>query len=88
MSTNVSYFQSRLGAGFSIAGSAITLTLCGVEESGNPQAFTLAFQGPAAPELAQQTVVLERAGDETLAIFIVPSGRNGAGVQYHAVFNN
>jgi hypothetical protein len=84
----VSYFQSRLGAGFSIAGSAIFLTLSGVQASENPQVFSLVFQGPEAPELAQQTVVLERAGDEALAIFIVPSGRNGAGVQYHAVFNN
>jgi len=88
VSTNVSYFQARLGAGFSIAGSSLQLTLSGVEEHGNAHAFTLTFQGPPAPELAQQTVPLERAGDEALAIFIVPAGRNGDGVQYHAVFNN
>lgn len=88
MSTNVSYFQSRLGAEFSIAGTALTLALAEVAESANPQAFSLTFQGPAAPLVEQQTVVLERAGDEPLAIFLVPAARNADGVQYHAVFNN
>ncbi len=40
------------------------------------------------PELEQQTVILQRAGDDDVAIFIVPSGRHSAGMQYHAVFNN
>ncbi|WP_431479222.1 DUF6916 family protein [Massilia eburnea] len=40
------------------------------------------------PELEQQTVILERPGDDDLAIFIVPASRNSAGLQYHAVFNN
>jgi hypothetical protein len=84
----VTYFQARAGAQFSIAGTALTLTLCEVEASANPQAFSLTFQGPPAPQLEQQTVVLERAGDGPLAVFIVPFARNAGGVQYHAVFNN
>ena len=88
MSTNVTYFQDRLGTGFTIAGSAITLTLAEVDASANPQVFSLTFQGPATPQLEQQTVMLERAGDDALAIFIVPLSRNAAGVQYQAVFNN
>lgn len=88
MSTNVSYFQLRLGAEFSVAGSDLALVLSEVEASADPQIYSLTFQGAAAPLLDQQTVVLERAGDEALAVFIVPAGRNGAGVQYHAVFNN
>jgi hypothetical protein len=88
VSTVVSYFQARIGAEFSLAGSALTLVLSEVAASPSPQAFALTFQGPATPELAQQTVVLERAGDAALAIFIVPAGHNSAGVQYHAVFNN
>ncbi|WP_051293948.1 DUF6916 family protein [Pseudoduganella violaceinigra] len=84
----MSYFQARLGAEFSIAGCPLGLVLAEVAASANPQAFALTFQGPATPALEQQTVVLERSGDAALAIFIVPLGRNGAGVQYHAVFNN
>lgn len=88
MSTNVSYFQSRLGAEFSIAGTALTLVLAEVAESANPQAFSLTFQGPAEPPLRQQTFALERAADEALAVFIVPASRNRFGVQCHAAFNN
>ncbi len=88
MSTVVSYFQARLGAEFSIAGCGAPLLLAEVQPTSSPQAFSLTFQGPAVPELEQQTVILERAGDDPLAIFIVPAGRNSAGMQYHAVFNN
>jgi hypothetical protein len=90
--TDVSYFQARLGAAFSVAGLppelALALVLSEVQPSGNPQAFSLTFQGPAAPMLEQQTVELQLAGDAPLAIFLVPCGRDASGVQYHAVFNN
>ncbi|HEY0589727.1 MAG TPA: hypothetical protein VGD52_26610 [Pseudoduganella sp.] len=66
----------------------MSLVLTEVQPTGHPQAFSVTFQGPAVPELEQQTVILERAGDDDLAIFIVPSGRHSAGMQYHAVFNN
>ncbi|KQV59776.1 hypothetical protein [Duganella sp. Root336D2] len=88
MSTVVNYFQARHGAEFSIAGFSLSLTLSEVAPTANPQAFSLTFQGPAEPQLTQQTVVLERAGDDALAIFMVPASRNSSGVQYHAVFNN
>ncbi len=88
MSTIVSYYQARLGAEFSVAGKALTLVLSGVDASASPQVFSLTFQGPAAPVLEQQTLVLERAGEAALAIFVVPAMRNGVGMQYHAVFNN
>lgn len=88
MSTVVSYFQARLGAEFSIAGSPLSLVLTEVQPTANPQAFSVTFQGPATPELEQQTVILQRAGDDDLAIFIVPASRHGAAMQYHAVFNN
>lgn len=88
MTTVVSYFQARLGAAFSIAGSQQVLILSEVEPSANPQVFSLTFRGACELEIPQQTVLLERAGDETLAVFIVPAGRDGASVQYHATFNN
>ncbi|MYN04454.1 hypothetical protein GTP41_20390 [Pseudoduganella sp. DS3] len=92
MSTDVSYFQARLGAVFSVAGAApelgLGLVLDEVQPSPNPQAFALTFQGPGAPELEQQTVELLREGDAPLAIFLVPAGRNAGGMQYYAVFNN
>jgi len=86
--TVVSYFQARLGAEFSIAGCGVALVLAEVQPTPSPQAFSLTFQGPAVPELEQQTIIVERVGDDPLAIFIVPAGRNRAGMQYHAVFNN
>lgn len=88
MSTVLSYFQARLGAEFSIAGTPLTLTLSEVAPSANPQVFSLTFQGPAEAEISQQTVVLERPGDAVQALFIVPAGRDGSRVQYHATFNN
>ena len=88
MSTVVSYFQARLGAEFSIAGSTLALTLSEVAPTANPQVFSLTFRGPPEREMTQQTVVLERAGDDDLAVFIVPAGRDGSAVQYHAAFNN
>ncbi|KQZ44057.1 hypothetical protein [Duganella sp. Root1480D1] len=88
MSTVVSYFQARLGAEFLIAGSALSLVLTEVQPTANPCAFALTFQGPATPELEQQTIILERNGDDAIAIFIVPAGCNSAGMLYHAVFNN
>lgn len=92
MLTDVSYFQARLGAAFSVAGAApelgLALVLAEVDATANPQAFALTFQGPLSPELEQQTVELLRDGDAPLAIFLVPAGRNAAGMQYYAVFNN
>jgi len=86
MHLDVAYFQARLHAVFQCG--ELALTLAEVEPSGNPQAFSLLFDGPAQPVLDQQTLVLERAGDTPLAIFLVPVGRSATAVRYQAIFNN
>ncbi|MEW6021171.1 MAG: hypothetical protein AB1807_03415 [Pseudomonadota bacterium] len=49
--------------------------------------FSLGFRGPAAPQLEQGTYTLDHAVLGTLAIFLVPVGRDAGGVQYQAIFN-
>lgn len=49
--------------------------------------FSLIFRGPAAPVLPQRTYPLDNPHTGPLEIFIVPIGRDAAGVLYQAVFN-
>jgi len=49
--------------------------------------FTLVFRGPADPVLPQRTYALENPALGRLEIFLVPVGRDAAGVLYEAVFN-
>ena len=86
MPRDVAYFQDRLNAAFLVG--EVALVLVEVAPSGNPLAFSLTFHGPADPAFAQQTLVMERAGDEPLAIFVVPLGRDASGTLYQAIFNN
>jgi hypothetical protein len=48
--------------------------------------FALLFRGPAEPILEQRTYEFEHPELETLAIFIVPVGRDDAGIRYEAIF--
>ena len=54
-----------------------------VREAGG---FRLEFLGPAEPFLTQATYSL-RGDGESRDIFIVPIGRDSAGVRYEAIFN-
>ena len=55
----------------------------GVREGG---AFSLLFQGPGAPGLAQATYRLTHSAIGTQDLFLVPVARTDAGYQYEAVF--
>ena len=48
--------------------------------------FSLLFQGPEEPILAQQTVQLKNDQLGAVLIFLVPLGPKGDGMQYEAVF--
>lgn len=49
--------------------------------------FSLLFRGPLQPQLEQATHLLEHAVLGELAIFLVPVGRDAAGMHYQAIFN-
>ncbi|MDN4056898.1 hypothetical protein QPK31_01545 [Massilia sp. YIM B02769] len=49
--------------------------------------FSLGFRSSAAVQLEQGTYTLDHAVLGTLAIFLVPVGRDAGGVQYQAIFN-
>lgn len=48
--------------------------------------FTLLFQGPAEPSLAQATYRVSHAAIGTQQLFLVPVAKTGEGYQYEAVF--
>jgi hypothetical protein len=48
--------------------------------------FALEFDGPADPTLAQATVELAHEALGTLAVFIVPIGRDERHTRYQAIF--
>ena len=83
-----STFEARIG------GAAVPLVLDAVTPLGHGlradgESFSLSFSGPAAPALAQGTVVLAAAGEagEGMPVFLVPVGRQGERMLYEAVFN-
>jgi hypothetical protein len=48
--------------------------------------FRLLFRGPGEPTLPQRIYRLQHDGIGVLEIFIVPVGRDAAGVHYEAIF--
>lgn len=54
---------------------------------GGRVAFSLIFQGPAQPALQQGIYPLSNEGGFAHSIFLVPVGREEAGLIYQAVFN-
>jgi hypothetical protein len=49
--------------------------------------FSVAFLGPTDPVLPQRIYRIEHPALGTLELFLVPIGRDAAGVGYEAVFN-
>jgi hypothetical protein len=56
------------------------------DASGVRAPFTLVFRGPTEPVLPQRIYRLEHDSVGAIEIFIVPIGRDEAGVTYEAVF--
>ncbi|PYS98031.1 MAG: hypothetical protein DMF65_10670 [Acidobacteria bacterium] len=57
------------------------------EEQKGLERFSLMFIGPADIYMPQQTYTLEHEQMGALDIFLVPTGRDERGFQYHAIFN-
>lgn len=77
-------------AGLDSDGPATDLELIEVSDehrTGVQSTFSLLFRGPAGRPLAQRTYHLRHATLGDMAVFLVPVGRDDAGLHYQAVFN-
>ena len=89
------HFEPQLGCQFQIKaedGGAYPAVLAQVQagKAGPGQGrvpFSLVFEGPAHPQLAQQTYQVVHPTLGECAIFLVPIGRSANAAQYEAVFN-
>jgi len=85
-------FAAQVGTRFAlgdVAGVSLQLFEAVPLNGASPHegAFSLMFRGPADAPLQQATHVLDHAALGRLAIFLVPVGRDSAGMQYQAIFN-
>jgi hypothetical protein len=86
-------FAARVGQEFRIevdAATTVVTTLTSATAHGDGRVaagFSLVFAGPVEPVLPQRTYRLVHDELRDLEIFIVPIGRDDAGVRYEAVFN-
>ncbi|WP_428152136.1 DUF6916 family protein [Brevundimonas sp.] len=75
----------------SLGETALALTLVEVAPlphgGGLRQPFSLIFRGASAVVLPQKLYALSNATLGKLSVFLVPIGRDNAGVLYQAVFN-
>lgn len=58
----------------------------GRQEKGEREPFSLVFQGPPAPMLAQQIYPVTHSSIGNVEIFLVPLGPAKGGMKYEAVF--
>ncbi|WP_036281605.1 DUF6916 family protein [Methylomicrobium lacus] len=70
---------------------AVDMTLIAVSGfgrclSGQREAYSLLFQGPHQPLLAQRIYRLRQPQLGSLDLFLVPVGKESVGLQYEAVF--
>jgi hypothetical protein len=86
-------FARTVGHRFSVptaAGRTVELELTALTgdppRAGEPSIFSVYFLGTAADALAQGTYELTHPVEGTLAVFIVPVGREGDSIRYEAVF--
>ena len=91
----LAHFSPLLGQPFDLHLDAVTALPVALVEAqaltSHPGAlrapFTLVFEGPTEPELAQATYGIAHPALGTLDIFLVPVARSPAGIRYEAVFN-
>jgi len=89
----VASFEPLVGDAFTIAGTPDDLTLVLetatvlADRPGGRDPFSLVFRGPPEPLLAQAICGLHHAQLGRLEIFVVPLGRDEAGVRYEAIFS-
>lgn len=86
-------FAGRLGETFVLRADPEELRLELVEAEGSGHttpggrdAFSIVFRGPVEPLLPQATYPIEHEELGAFDLFLVPIGRDDAGVRYEAVF--
>jgi hypothetical protein len=90
---HASHFKSCLNSVLELtdpSGARIPLELAEVSErytTAQLENYSIIFQGPPQPVLAQQIYPITHAQLGELTLFLVPIGRNEQGVRYEAVFN-
>ena len=90
---SLEFFGACEGASFSVTGcDGLLLRLAMVKPAGMPgyaraEAFSLIFEGPAQPRLAQATLHLHNEAVGEFDIFLVPVSANAEATSYEAVFN-
>lgn len=92
ISLTLAGFSAQCATSFTVSGAdGIALTLSEAlalhAQAPDERRFSLIFHGPAQPVLPQATYTLEHAALGTLAIFLVPVGRDAQAVHYQAIFN-
>ncbi len=89
-------FEPRVGEDFTVAvapGETLALRLSSCRSSANPgqpgarRPFSLYFHGPHARPLPQRMYPFSHPSLGDFDLFIVPVGRDPAGLIYEAVFN-
>ncbi len=90
-------FAEHVGSEFTVlveSNRTVSLTLCEVKELGSRQAgehtiesYSLLFEGPTAPMLAQSSFEFVHADLGELIILIAPLGPRSGVMLYEAVFN-
>jgi hypothetical protein len=70
-------------------GDALNVELIEVSDvgKGGEDQFVLLFQGPAEPVLPQGTCRFQQDRIGRFALFVVPVGRNEAGILYESIIN-
>jgi hypothetical protein len=87
-------FTKHVGTQFDVLdgpSQTFSLTLAKIAEhvkTERQEVFSLFFQGPSAPFVAQGIHKLKHSHLGELELFLVPVGRDKDGFQYEAAFNN
>jgi hypothetical protein len=92
----VATFTPAVGEAFTLDDDGLALELLAArtrvpdapptDAAGLRTPFSLTFRGPPEPILAQRIRRLRHADLGALELFLVPIGRDGAGIRYEAVF--
>jgi hypothetical protein len=79
-------FQLALGDGRHVPLELAAVLGTGLQGAASREQFSLHFRGPSTPMLSQQIYRLVHSDLGILDLFLVPIGRDAAGMIYEAVF--
>jgi hypothetical protein len=80
-------FRVDIGSGGATEFELVEVKALRPNSDANGRPFALLFHGPAAQVLPQKIYPMEHDHLGTLALFVVPVGRDATAVKYEAIFN-